>query len=103
MPETPAVPSTITVPRPLVAFVDDDPGYLAWIAANPDGFVLNARRRPTLAEPTLHRATCRWVSEGERPWTADHAKICAPNASAIEAWAASVIFGDLDRCHHCGA
>ena len=28
-------------------FVDNDAGYLDWIAQNPDGFVLNTYRKPT--------------------------------------------------------
>jgi hypothetical protein len=28
------------------SFVDDDIGYLAWLAAHPDGFVMNADRDP---------------------------------------------------------
>ena len=27
-------------------FVDDDRGYLRWLAANPTGFVLNTTRSP---------------------------------------------------------
>lgn len=101
MSETPSEPKRLVVPRPLVAFVDDDAGYLGWIAANKDGYVLNAHRRPTLGRLTLHRATCRWVSSGERPWTADHAKICAPATAVIEDWVATLVLGDLDHCHFC--
>jgi hypothetical protein len=33
-------------------FVDDDPGYLAWLAAHPAGFVLNTYRRPAVTIST---------------------------------------------------
>ncbi len=39
-------------------FVDDDPGYLDWLARHPDGFVVNTGRTPTAAYLMLHRAGC---------------------------------------------
>ena len=43
-------------------FVDDDEGYLGWIAANPTGFVLNLRSGPSHNYMVLHRATCWSIS-----------------------------------------
>jgi hypothetical protein len=60
-------------------FVDDDPGYLDWLAGHPDGFVINTGRTPTAAYLMLHRAGCGTISG--RPargttFTGDYAKVC---------------------------
>jgi len=43
-------------------FRDDDSGYLKWLTAHPDGFVLNAARNPTPAYLVLHRASCDTIN-----------------------------------------
>jgi hypothetical protein len=59
-------------------FVNDDSGYLAWIAAHPEGFVLNAPRtgRQLLA---LHRARCAFISNPGRAnyTTTSYFKVCS--------------------------
>jgi hypothetical protein len=60
-------------------FVDDDPGYLDWLARHPDGFVINTGRTPTAAYLMLHRARCGTITG--RPargttFTGDYAKVC---------------------------
>ena len=58
-------------------FVDDDAGYLAWLAGHPDGLVLNTYRTPSSSYLRLHQAGCRTITgtpaRGTR-WTADYAK-----------------------------
>ena len=44
-----------------LVFRDDDAGYLAWIEANPDGYVINTRRQIDANYLVLHRATCRTI------------------------------------------
>ena len=69
-------------------FIDDDAGYMKWVARNPDGFVLNTYRRPSPGYLKLHRATCRTINDhparGDR-WTADYQKICG-SRSELERW-----------------
>jgi hypothetical protein len=60
-------------------FVDDDPGYLHWLARHPDGFVINTGRTPSAAYLMLHRAGCGTITG--RPargttFTGDYAKVC---------------------------
>jgi hypothetical protein len=60
-------------------FVDDDPGYLYWLAHHSDGFVINTGRTPTAAYLMLHRAGCGTING--RPargttFTGDYAKVC---------------------------
>jgi hypothetical protein len=60
-------------------FIDDDAGYLRWLAANPDGYVINAARTRTSGPLVLHHASCRTIngvpSRGTR-WTGPYIKLC---------------------------
>ncbi len=40
-------------------FRDDDAGYLAWLAAHPDGYVINIARSQSATEARVHHAGCR--------------------------------------------
>jgi hypothetical protein len=62
-------------------FRGDDAGYLAWIAGNPRGYVINIRRGVAASDARLHQARCRTIS-GENPrgglWTGGpYIKVCA--------------------------
>ena len=47
----------------MIRFSNDDLGYLAWVGAHPDGFVLNVRRVPDRDRvAVLHRASCKSIS-----------------------------------------
>lgn len=67
-------------------FKDDDTGFLGWIAAHPDGYVLNLARSGVNGQPTLHRAACRRFV-GDPPngtqWTHSAAKHCSLDASDL--------------------
>ena len=70
-------------------FVDDDPGYLDWVARHPDGFVINTGRTPTFSYLMLHRARCGTITG--RPargttFTGDYAKVCGGRGE-LEAFA----------------
>ena len=58
-------------------FRDDDAGYLAWLAAHPDGYVINIARSPSATEARVHHAGCRTIS-GQIPrggaWTGPYVK-----------------------------
>jgi hypothetical protein len=43
-------------------FRDDDVGYLAWLAAHPDGYVINIARSQNATEARVHHAGCRTIS-----------------------------------------
>jgi hypothetical protein len=60
-------------------FVDDDRGYLDWLAYHPDSFVINTGRTPSATYRMLHRAGCGTING--RPargttFTAEYAKVC---------------------------
>ncbi len=73
----------------IVTFIDDDTGYLAWIAAHPDGYVVNAHRTRTQSYLILHRSRCHTISGRPRgaTWTAaDYSKVCCEDRSALVGW-----------------
>lgn len=60
-------------------FVDDDEGYVAWLRAHPESYVVNADRPPNASYVRLHRSTCRTVSgvpASGRAWTVTSTKVC---------------------------
>jgi hypothetical protein len=71
----------------MVEFRDDEAGYLRWIAANPDGFVLNVRRTPDPNYVVLHRATCGSISTPRGPGAYTcraYRKICADDMHELQ-------------------
>lgn len=84
-------------------FVDDDPGYLAWLTAHPAGLVLNTYRRPTPAYLVLHHATCRSISvlpTNGSAWTKDYRKFCGERGE-LESYARNEVGGDTHPCGQC--
>jgi len=60
-------------------FVDDDHGYLDWLAGHPDDFVINTGRTPSAAYLMLHRAGCGTINGTPArgtTFTGDYAKVC---------------------------
>jgi hypothetical protein len=84
-------------------FKDDDAGYLAWLAAHPDGFVLNTYRNPRSGYLRLHAASCRSISgipaNGAR-WTTTYVKRCGERGE-LEDFARRVVGGDVWVCPTC--
>jgi len=62
-------------------FDGDDAGYLDWIAANPQGFVVNTRRYDDPSYFVLHRASCGTISSDKvraGAWTErNYVKLCS--------------------------
>jgi hypothetical protein len=80
-------------------YVDDDAGYLEWISAHPEGFVLNTYRRPTPAYLMLHHASC-WTIRVRSNWTKDYRKVCG-DRTELEAFARDQVGGDSQLCSRC--
>jgi len=84
-------------------FIDDDPGYLGWLAANPDGYVINSYRLPVAGYLMLHRSGCRTVN-GQPPtgdgWTSTSKKVCGTREE-LEKWVRDSVGGDLTACGTC--
>jgi hypothetical protein len=76
----PARKTCATIGGVIVEFMDDDDGYIAWLAEHPDGFVLNCGRPPTPSYLMLHRGTCstiRGIPARGRSWTVIYQTVCA--------------------------
>lgn len=88
-----------------VSFIDDDAGYLVWIAAHPGGYVLNHERKPSGRYLVLHRATCYTTAPRDagdpRTWTIAYAKTCAASTADLDAWAATIAAARPKRCGVC--
>ncbi len=90
--------STVTL------FSDDDPGYLAWLADHPDGYVINIARSRSVAAARVHRAGCRTI-RGENPvgggWTRQYVKKCADQLAELEQWAIHEVGQHIPPCGAC--
>jgi hypothetical protein len=85
-------------------FRDDDAGYLAWLAAHREGYVINIVRGYSVTAGRVHRAGCRTIS-GKNPrggaWTGPYVKICAENLAALEQWATDQVGKQVPPCGSC--
>ena len=87
-----------------VKFEDDDAGYLQWMEANPQGYVLNGYRPLTPDYLVIHRAdkNCvRKLQRGAQFWTKDYVKVCSRDLEALETWARLHVGGQAKRCGNC--
>ena len=91
-------------------FDGNDEAYQAWIAANPDGWVLNARRSLTTRYMVLHSVQCssiRTYNDMAQPGGFTErafVKICSPEIEDLRSWVR--IHGRPDgsfskECSHC--
>jgi hypothetical protein len=86
-------------------FRDDDAGYLAWLAAHPDGYVINIARSQNATGARAHHAGC-WTISGQIPrgggvWTGPYVKVCAEHLSELERWAIDLVGEPIPRCGSC--
>ena len=90
----------------MIRFSDDDLGYLAWIAAHPNGFVLNIRCSPDANCVILHRASCTSISNDTYEPGAytgrNHRKLCATNKAELKLAAKDLGRRDGTFSKHCG-
>ncbi|KUI31609.1 hypothetical protein AU196_10660 [Mycobacterium sp. IS-1742] len=83
---------------------DRDDDFLAWLAANPGGYVINILRSYSVSGARLHRASCRTIN-GQNPgggkWIGQYAKVCAPDPAEIDQWAVDRLGEPIVRCGIC--
>ena len=85
-------------------FIDDDENYMAWLAKNPDGWVLNAARQPKAGYLVVHRSGCGTISRpGVRYTGGDYLKKCDRDLEVILAWAMRETGNTPDMCQLCFA
>ncbi len=83
-------------------FDHDDQAYLQWVAANPDGFVLDLPR----GEPggaLLHRATCERLADDQAGggWTAGSLRLASGEKWRLDDWAEGELGRPAPRCQVC--
>lgn len=87
----------------VTTFVDDDPGYVRWLALNGRGYVVNAFKGPSVPL-MLHLAACQTIrgtpTRGTN-WTAEYIKICASEREELIRWAREELGADLPECQKC--
>jgi hypothetical protein len=88
----------------MIVFINEDEAYLHWLDQNPDGVVLNTRRRPSAEYLKLHRASCLFVSTSKRQnWTTgQYIKICSLDKKELADWVRTEFGTELDpgcRCN----
>ena len=85
-------------------FVDDDNGYLTWLAAHPTGYVVNCERDPKANYVVLHRADCSSINGTPtrgRLWTHTYRKVCAGSVEELDGWARAAVGTVPSRCGRC--
>jgi 5-methylcytosine-specific restriction endonuclease McrA len=63
--------------------VDNEAGYLNWIATNPDAFVANAHRNTTARYLITHQASCQTIRANKNFTTGYYIKFCGPDIPSI--------------------
>jgi hypothetical protein len=85
-------------------FRDDDPGYLEWLSAHPDGYVINIARGYSATTARVHCAACRTIS-GQIPrgvaWTGPYVKVCAEQLADLQKWATGHLREPILPCGTC--
>ena len=94
----------------MIFFQNDDQGYFAWIADNPDGFVVNVRAKHDPAYTVLHRSQCPMISKTSHSSGAfterSYRKVCVTNSARLSNVAQKLGRPDgsfSKRCQICSA
>ncbi|WP_205878802.1 hypothetical protein [Mycobacterium camsae] len=90
--------------KKLTEFRDDDAGYLAWLAAHPEGYVINIARSHNATQARMHHAGCQTIS-GQSPggstWTGPYVKVCAEHVADLKQWAIEMAGRPISPCGTC--
>lgn len=89
-------------------FIDDDAGYVAWVAEHPYGYVVTSWNPPRADYISLHRADCQCINPDKARhidnWTQAYIKACGETIEELQNWA-ETRFGTgphaLAPCGHC--
>lgn len=85
-------------------FDNDEVGYIAWIQANPQGFVANVdRARKVPQYPMVHAATHKSISSPKigNFTTGDYIKFCCTDLAALEQFSRAKFGRALTQCTQC--
>ena len=85
-------------------FDNDEAGYLAWVAAHPDGYVANMDRSGHFPQyPVVHSAKHKLVSSANigNFTTGDYIKLCSANLDKLEEFSTDKYGRSLTFCKNC--
>jgi hypothetical protein len=83
-------------------FRDDDAGYLAWLTAQPDGYVINIARSHNPIDARVHHAGCPTISgQNSGRGTGPYVKVCAEHLAELEQWERDQVGRAIRRCGTC--
>lgn len=88
----------------LQTFVRDESGYLAWVQAHSDGFIVNIDEPQTTRQyPMVHAALHKSLSSPMRTnyTTGRYFKVCSDRLEDLEAWSQKKYGRALTRCRLC--
>lgn len=87
----------------MIIIINDDDAYLRWIEENPDGYLINAARKPKANYIVLHKSSCGTMSSSERSnWTTtDLLKVCSNDIEELKEWALETTGGTCQSCQIC--
>jgi hypothetical protein len=95
-------PLEVPVAPGIVAFIDDDEGFVGWRDVHPDAYILNCARKPTRAYLKLHRASCGHMHRANvRRWTGAFVKYVAEDGAVLVQWIIDILDTEPDRCASC--
>ena len=87
-----------------ILFDDDEAAYLQWVAAHPQGFVVNLDRRRTMPQyPMLHLANDASISSAAigNFTTGDYIKVCGEDRTKLAQYCEREFERKLVPCRHC--
>ncbi len=88
----------------VMEFRNDEAGYLQWVQANPQGYVVNVDDPNHVPQyPMVHRATHKVISSAARGnyTMAQYVKYCGVDLDALERWSLARYGKPLVRCAQC--
>lgn len=90
----------------MLEFRDDDPAYVDWIGAYPNGHVINIARGYNPSDARVHRANCRWItgqiSRGVT-LTGPYVKGSAETLDELALWPTEQVREQILPCRTCSA
>ena len=90
------------MPTLVQQFRDAEADYLGWLAAHPDGYVLNSGRNPNPDYLILHRAGCKSISTTWSNYTTrNYIKTCGDSRDELTQWAILEVGGQPRDCGLC--
>jgi Swt1-like HEPN len=86
----------------VIAFIDDEAGFVNWRDSHSTGYIVNCHRQPQADYVKLHRSTCTFLNK-RWTYTRDYIKFCAENKQMLIDWVWKLFGGGdgPDPCPFC--